>query len=158
MTKERLIIASGMQGTGVSTVVAAMQSATSVFDVIDAGAQWSRIREACTVRFTRLIAVTTDDIVAITSTYALIKLIREHFPDAPIEVLVNWSDERNAIKTYERIQHAATHFLRETVSYAGSIPYDETLGTAVTNAIQNLVIRLEELSNFDQRYSGRNES
>ena len=154
MTKARLIIASGMQGTGVSTVVAAMQAVSTVFDVVDAGARWGDISEQCRAGFARLIAVTTDDLVAITSTYALIKLVREHFAESPIEVLVNASDERNALRTYERIQHAASHFLNETVSYAGSIPHDGELGSVVTTAIHNVVFRLEEMPPFKARLGG----
>lgn len=107
-----------------------------------------------------MIVVTTDDVIAVTSSYALIKLVRDSFTDAPLELLVNSSEERDALKTYERIQVACSHFLGETIGYAGSVPVDadtqepgETivltptravLGATATMAIHNLATRLDE--------------
>ena len=127
---------------------------------MDAGSKWTDIAEACAPGFARMIVVTTHDIIAITSAYALIKLVRENFTDAPVEVLVNASEERDGLKTYERIQVACSHFLGETVGYAGSIPKDivgqgpgemrateltrATLGATAIAALHNLATRLDE--------------
>ena len=161
LTTPRIVVASGMSGTGVSSVSACLQDAVPGLNIMDAGSRWTDITEACAPGFARMIIVTTHDIIAITSSYALIKLVRDRFTDAPIEVLVNASEERDALRTYERIQVACSHFLGETVGYAGSVPSDvmeqepgETramhsppaaaLGAGAVAAIQNLAIRLDE--------------
>ncbi len=156
----RIVVASGMSGTGVSSVSKGLQDAAPGMDIVDAGSRWADINEACAPGFTRMIVVTTHDIIAITSSYALIKIVRDHFSDAPLELLVNASEERDALKTYERIQVASSHFLGETVGFAGSVPNDpveqgpeernathtvrDTLGKAATMALQNLATRLDE--------------
>jgi MinD-like ATPase involved in chromosome partitioning or flagellar assembly len=157
----RIVVASGMAGTGVSTVAAEMQSAAPALNVVEAGARWTDIIEACMPGFARMIVVTTHDLVAVSSTYALIKLVRDRFPDARVEVLVNRSGAREALRTYERVQGAASHFLGETVGYAGSVPdaaldtehggaerperRDGTpLGRAAVMALDDLATRLDE--------------
>ena len=156
----RVVVAAGMQGTGVSTIATHMRAAVLSIDVIDAGAQWIDVLEACTAGAARLVIVTTHDIVAVSSAYALVKMVRDRFPVMAIEVLVNLSEAREALKTYERIQVAASHFLEETVGYAGAIPDDrlyaagdvartgassETLvGPGAVLAIHDLATRLEE--------------
>lgn len=160
LSAPRIVVASGMSGTGVSSVSARLQEAASGLTIVDAGCKWTDISDACAPGFARMIVVTTHDIIAITSTYALIKLVRENFTDAPLEVLVNASGERDALKTYERIQVACSHFLDETVGYAGSVPDDAveqvpggmgamqitnaTLGAAAVAALHNLATRLDE--------------
>jgi MinD-like ATPase involved in chromosome partitioning or flagellar assembly len=166
LTTPRIVVASGMSGTGVSSVSAHLQEAASGLNIVDAGHLWSDISEACAPGFVRMIVVTTHDIVAITASYALIKLVRDRFTDAPIEVLVNASEARDALRTYQRIQVACSHFLGETVGYAGSVPGDlmgqeqgheqepgekrttqparAKLGADAVAAIQNLATRLDE--------------
>jgi MinD-like ATPase involved in chromosome partitioning or flagellar assembly len=162
----RIVVASGMQGTGVSTVTKVLQHATPTLNVVDGGARWTDILDACTPGFAKLIAVTTHDIVSVSSTYALVKMVRDRFPGAPIEVLVNLSEARDALKTYERIQLAASHFLQETVGYAGAVPYDgpvdgddhvgNVIGDGAVFAIQDIAIRLdEELSAVESRTASR---
>jgi MinD-like ATPase involved in chromosome partitioning or flagellar assembly len=156
----RIVVASGMSGTGVSVVCEHLQDGARGLDIVDAGAKWIDINEACAPGFARMIVVTTHDIIAITAAYALIKLVRDHFTDAPVEVLVNASEERDGLKTYERIQVACSHFLGETVGYAGSIPNDAVeqgpggmgateltraeLGATAISALHNLATRLDE--------------
>ncbi|MEO8945411.1 MAG: hypothetical protein ABI338_02850 [Gemmatimonadaceae bacterium] len=156
----RIIVAAGMSGTGVSAVAACLHDAAPGMNIIDAGSMWVNIDEACAPGFTRMIVVTTHDIIAITSSYALIKMVRDHFTDAPLEVLVNASEEREALKTYERIQVACSHFLGETVGFAGSVPHDPMnegpeekwathaarsgLGASAIMALHNLATRLDE--------------
>ncbi len=156
----RIVISSGMSGTGVTTVCTHLQEAVSGLNFVDAGSRWSDISEACAPGFARMIVVTTHDVIAVISAYALIKLAREQFTDAPIEVLVTASEERDALKTYERIQVACSHFLGETVGYAGSVPNDvleqepggmaatdvdrALLGSDAVAALHNLATRLDE--------------
>ncbi|MEO7218658.1 MAG: hypothetical protein ABI026_10740 [Gemmatimonadaceae bacterium] len=156
----RIVVASGMSGTGVTSVCTHLQEAIPALEFIDAGAVWVDIEAACAPGFARLVVVTTHDVISITSAYALIKLAREHFTDAPIELLVTASEERDALKTYERIQLACSHFLGETVGYAGSVPDDvgeqepgektamhskpAPLGANAIAALQNLATRLDE--------------
>ena len=160
LSTPRIVVASGMAGTGVSTVSARLQEAAPGLNIMDAGSKWTDISEACAPGFARMIVVTTHDIIAITSSYALIKLVRENFTDAPLEVLVNASEERDALKTYERIQVACSHFLGETVGYAGSVPHDAVeqepgemramhlpravIGASAVAALHNLATRLDE--------------
>jgi MinD-like ATPase involved in chromosome partitioning or flagellar assembly len=149
-----------MSGTGVTLICARLREGAQGLNIVDAGSKWADIAEACAPGFARMIVVTTHDIIAITSAYALIKLVRDHFTDAPLEVLVNASEEREGLKTYEKIQVACSHFLGETVGYAGSIPNDAVeqepgemgatalsrmaLGTAAIAALHNLATRLDE--------------
>jgi MinD-like ATPase involved in chromosome partitioning or flagellar assembly len=134
----RIVVASGMRETGVSTLAAQLQASAPSLNVIDAGAMWTDILEACMPGFARFLAVTTDDIISMASTYGLIKIVRDRFMDAQVELLVNRSDERNALKTYQRIQGAASHFLDEAVAYGGAIPEDDL------TAMHNVGVRLEE--------------
>ncbi|MEO7103716.1 MAG: hypothetical protein ABI119_10275 [Gemmatimonadaceae bacterium] len=156
----RIVVASGMSGTGVTTVCEHLRDAVPQLNFIDAGSTWADVSEACAPGFARMIVVTTHDVIAVTSVYALIKLSREHFTDAPIEVLVTASEERDGLKTYERIQVACSHFLGETVGYAGSVPNDvveqepgempathsnrAALGADAVAALHNLATRLDE--------------
>ena len=155
----RIIVASGMSGTGVTAVSARLQESATGLVVVDAGSKWVDIADACAPGFARMIVVTTHDIISITSAYALIKLVRDNFTDAPVEILVNQSEERDGLRTYERIQLACSHFLGETVGYAGSIPYDAVEdpggmrandsagaldGTSAITALHNLATRLDE--------------
>lgn len=156
----RIVVASGMSGTGVSLMSGSLREAAPSLNVIDAGATWTEIADVCAPGFTRMIVVTTPDIIAVTSAYALIKLVRDRFTDAPVEVLVNCSEERDGLKTYEKIQLACSHFLDETVGYAGSVPYDVVAqepggmgtdelgsaapGAAAISAVHNLATRLDE--------------
>lgn len=157
--RPRVVVASGMAGTGVSLVGATLQDALPAAEVVDAGARWADIAEACTPGFTRMLVVTTHDVVAITAAYALVKLVRDRHPDAALELLVNRSTEREALRTYERVQGAASHFLNETVAYAGAIPDGDAMAdagapsmthtgpggmTAVTAALRALAARLDE--------------
>jgi MinD-like ATPase involved in chromosome partitioning or flagellar assembly len=160
LSAPRIVVASGMAGTGVSAVCVNLQEGAPGLNILDAGSTWTNISETCAPGFTRMIVVTTHDIISITSAYALIKLVRETFTDAPLEVLVNASEERDALKTYERIQVACSHFLGETVGYAGSVPNDSEeqepgemgttqlthaiLGVAAIAALHNLATRLDE--------------
>jgi MinD-like ATPase involved in chromosome partitioning or flagellar assembly len=160
LTTPRIVVASGASGTGVSSVSVQLQDAIPGLNIVDAGAQWTDIAEACAPGFARMIVVTTDDIISVTSAYALIKMVRDHFTDAPIEVLVTYSEERDGLKTYERIQVACSHFLGETVGYAGSVPDDATeqepvemsaalpshtvLGANAVAALRNLATRLDD--------------
>lgn len=160
LSAPRIVVASGMSGTGVSSVTTHLQDAVPELTFIDAGSLWTAISEACAPGFAKLIIVTTHDVIAITSAYALIKLVREQFNDAPIEILVTASEARDALKTYERIQVACSHFLGETVGYAGSVPDDAVqqepgematthsnhaaLGVHAVAALHNLATRLDE--------------
>lgn len=160
LSAPRIVVASGMSGTGVSSVTAHLQDAVPGLNFVDAGSLWADISEACAPGFARMIIVTTHDVIAVTSAYALIKLVREQFTDAPIEVLVTASEVRDALKTYERIQVACSHFLGETVGYAGSVPDDvvkqepgematahsnhAALGMHAVAALHNLATRLDE--------------
>lgn len=149
-----------MSGTGVTTVCQHLRDAVPGLSFVDAGSTWFGISEACAPGFARMIIVTTHDILAVTSAYALIKLAREHFTDAPIEILVTASEARDGLRTYERIQVACSHFLGETVGYAGSVPDDvvekepgemlalhsdrAALGADAVAALHNLATRLDE--------------
>ena len=156
----RIVVASGMSGTGTSAITTRVQDGAPGLNVVDAGSTWIEIAEACAPGFARMIVVTTHDIISITSAYALIKLVREHFTDAPVEVLVNASEERDALKTYERLQVACSQCLGETGGFAGSVPHDAVeqepggmeavplpharLGVAAVTALHNLATRLDE--------------
>src|SRR5665213_1186247 len=82
----RIVVASGMSGTGVTTVCQHLRDAVPELNFIDAGSTWVGISEACAPGFARMLVVTTHDVLAVTSAYALIKLSRENFTDAPIAV------------------------------------------------------------------------
>jgi len=150
MRAPRVIVASGMSGTGVSTVAAELGAGAPALRVIDAGARWVHVAEA----FARMLVVTTHDLVSITAAYALVKMTRDRFPESEIEILVNRSEARDALRTYERIQVAASHFLNEAVGYAGAVPDDvgetqdaaghTSIGPGAILALHDLATRVEE--------------
>ena len=154
MRAPRVIVASGMSGTGVSTVAAELGAGAPALRVADAGARWVDIAEACAPTFARMLVVTTHDLVSITAAYALVKMTRDRFPEAEIEILVNRSEARDALRTYERIQVAASHFLNEAVGYAGAVPDDvgetqdgagrTSIGPGAILALHDLATRVEE--------------
>lgn len=154
MRAPRVIVASGMSGTGVSTVAAEMGAGAPALRVIDAGARWVDVAEACAPGFARMLVVTTHDLVSITAAYALVKMTRDRFPESEIEILVNRSEARDALRTYERIQVAASHFLNEAVGYAGAVPDDvgetqdaaghTSIGPGAILALHDLATRVEE--------------
>lgn len=152
----RIVVTSGMTGTGVTTIAEHLRAAAPALEIVDAGARWSDIERACNDGFARMVVVTTHDIVAITAAYALVKMTREQYPASTIEILVNRSEERDALRTYERIQVAASHFLNEAVGYAGAVPDDaepdmrtqahqasSRIGAAAVLALGDLAGRLE---------------
>jgi MinD-like ATPase involved in chromosome partitioning or flagellar assembly len=169
--RPRVVVASGMQGTGVSTIADLLQRSSPTLQIVDGGSTWAGIAAACAPGFTTILAVTTHDIVSVSSTYALVKMVRDRFPGASVEVLVNLSEAREALKTYERIQTAASHFLRETVGYAGAVPEDglpidddhvgiahtgALVGASAVSAIEDLALRLDdELSVVTERTASR---
>src|SRR5579875_3461330 len=83
----RVIVASGMSGTGVTTVAAELGVNAPALRVIDAGARWADIADACAPGFGRMLVVTTHDLVSITAAYALVKMARDRFPLSEIEIL-----------------------------------------------------------------------
>lgn len=119
---QRVVVASGMAGTGVSTVAAGLGERAPALDVMDAGARWAEVAETCAAGFAKMLVVTTRDPVSIAAAYALVKLVRDQFPDGKLELLVTRSTERDALRTYERLQGAAEHFLGETIGYGGAVP------------------------------------
>src|SRR5689334_9207109 len=77
----RVIVASGMAGTGVTTVATELGSSAPALRVVDAGARWADIAEACAPGFARMLVVTTHDLVSVTAAYALVKMTRDRFPE-----------------------------------------------------------------------------
>ncbi|OEH91279.1 MinD/ParA family protein [Bacillus solimangrovi] len=80
------------------------------------------------------IVVTTPEPTSLTDAYAMIKYIHNQRDDLPFYVLVNRTfDERQAVKTYNRLQKVAKHFLERDIQFLGSIPDDRSVMKAVAN-------------------------
>lgn len=144
----RIIVASGMRGTGCSTISQAFSDLIFASDVVDAGSVWSKTIKLCTAPFNRLILISTPDGISISSSYALVKLVRDHIPAAVIDLVINKSGEREAVKSFERMQHATTKFLDTKVNFGGYIPFDETLNNTFIPAVDEIADRIDNEIRF----------
>jgi MinD-like ATPase involved in chromosome partitioning or flagellar assembly len=71
--------------------------------------------------------VTTGERIAITATYALIKVLETRIPALPLEVLLNTATAPSAVAVFRELESASQLFLQRAIEYAGAIPDDAGL-------------------------------
>jgi MinD-like ATPase involved in chromosome partitioning or flagellar assembly len=100
--------------------------------VADVGASAAAILEACRNGTTRLLAVCGADRVGLAATFALLKLVGQHFPDVRVDLMPNRVTDEVAATLHGHLNAAAIRFLSRTIHLAGAIPEDQDFGSALT--------------------------
>jgi flagellar biosynthesis protein FlhG len=101
--------------------------------LIDAGASAASLRSAVRLGATRVLAVTAQDRIALTATYAVVKLLHDQAPALRVDVVVNRAGEAEAQRLHEYLNGASVRFLSRTLPYAGAIPDDPAFGRTVAH-------------------------
>ncbi len=99
--------------------------------LIDAGASAASLRSAVRLGATRVLAVTAQDRIALTATYAVVKLLHDQAPDLRVDIVANRVDDAAAQYLHESLNAASVRFLARTTPFAGAIPDDPAFGRAV---------------------------
>jgi MinD-like ATPase involved in chromosome partitioning or flagellar assembly len=99
--------------------------------VVDGGARLDSVLAACSVGAVRVLVASTVERIALTATYALVKVLADRHPDLPVDLLLNRTEQTIADAAAEEVRGALKHFLRRTVGYAGWVPDDECLRAAL---------------------------
>lgn len=79
-----------------------------------------------------VLVVVCDEPTSITDAYALIKLLNRDYRTARFRVLANMvRSEQEGRNMFAKLQTVTDRFLEVSLQYVGSIPYDESVRTAV---------------------------
>lgn len=128
-----------MQRLGPHERVQLHRRATQLFPdydavVIDCAAGLDSALRVTAMQASRLVLVTTPEPTALTSAYALIKLVHGRLPRLPIDLLVNRiAHEGEAVAAAERIGAACNRFLGREVRYLGAISEDPAMRSALAH-------------------------
>ena len=95
--------------------------------VLDGGSHLASVLAACSAGAERLLALTTDDRIAMAATYALLKVTYERLPNLPIEILVNLGQDTSSDGVFQMMSFAGNRFLGIQPGFAGHIPADPEL-------------------------------
>lgn len=83
-----------------------------------------------------VLVVTTPEPTAITDAYGLVKSVLKRSPLANLYLLVNQVDrEVQGKEVHQRLAMVTRRFLQREVGFAGSIPFDRTVGAAVRRRV-----------------------
>ncbi len=102
--------------------------------IVDCGAGLDGALRVTAMQASRLLLVTTPEPAALTSVYALIKLVHGRLPRLPIDLLVNrtvHADEGAAAAT--RIHEACRRFLGRDVRYLGAVEEDAAMRASLAH-------------------------
>ncbi|HRX19701.1 MAG: P-loop NTPase [Gemmatimonadetes bacterium] len=100
--------------------------------VVDAAAGLDSALRVAAMQAARMVLVTTPEPTALTSAYALVKLVHGRLPLLPIDLLVNRTvDAAEGTLAATRMQEACSRFLGRTLRYLGAIPEDTTMRAAL---------------------------
>lgn len=105
--------------------------------VVDAAAGLDSALRVAAMQASRLVLVTTPEPTALTSAYALVKMVHGRLPLLPIDLLVNRAqhqDEGEAAA--ERMRQACARFLGRPLRYLGAIPEDGQMRAALSHPEQ----------------------
>ncbi len=105
--------------------------------VVDAGARFESVMAAITPHADeRLVAVTADaDPIGVASTYALCKAVQARCEGMPMDILVNRHDAGPAMRCFDTIDNGTRQFLGMPLRFAGAIPPDAALDTALRTGV-----------------------
>ncbi len=96
--------------------------------VVDAAAGLDSALRVAAMHAGRLLLVTTPEPTALTSAYALVKMVHGRLPRLPIDLLINrivTADEADSAA--QRLDQACARFLGRSLRYLGAIPEDPGL-------------------------------
>jgi flagellar biosynthesis protein FlhG len=101
--------------------------------VIDCGSRFDAISAAITPHADeRLLAIAAGaDPIGLAATYALCKAVHARHGALPLDVLVNRHEGSEAARCFDAIDAGARQFLGTSLRFAGAIPTDPTLDTAL---------------------------
>lgn len=101
--------------------------------VIDCGSKLDAINSVITPHSgERLLALSGgSDPIGLASTYALCKAITARHSALPVEILVNRNEGNEAIRCFDAIDAGMRQFLERQLHFAGAIPADPTLDSAL---------------------------
>lgn len=101
--------------------------------VIDCGARFDTVAAAITPHADeRLVAIAAGaDPIGLAATYALCKAVHARHGALPLDVLVNRHEGSEAARCFDAIDAGARQFLGTSLRFAGAIPTDPTLETAL---------------------------
>ncbi len=101
--------------------------------VVDCGSRFETVVAAITPHADeRLVAVNAGaDPIGLASTYALCKAVNARHGALPMDVLVNRHEGSEAARCFDAIDAGARQFLGQSLRFAGAIPTDSTLETAL---------------------------
>lgn len=102
--------------------------------VIDAAAGLDSALRCAALRATRLLLVTTPEPTALTSAYALVKMVHARLPRLPVDLMVNRIYEAGeGPAAADRLQEAALRFLGRRLRYLGAVPEDGGIRAALAH-------------------------
>jgi len=79
-----------------------------------------------------IVVITSPEPTAITDAYALIKVLFTRYQEKDFKIVVNAvKDQEEGLEVFRRLSLASERFLHISLSYLGSIPYDEAVRKAV---------------------------
>jgi flagellar biosynthesis protein FlhG len=79
-----------------------------------------------------IVVITSPEPTAITDAYALIKVLFTRYQEKDFKIVVNSvKDPEEGFEIFKRLSIASERFLHISLSYLGSIPYDEAVRKAV---------------------------
>lgn len=96
--------------------------------VVDAAAGLDSALRVAAMQASRLVLVTTPEATALTSAYALVKMVHGRLPLLPIDLLVNRIQHPDEAElAADRMQQACARFLGRPLRFIGSVPEDSDL-------------------------------
>ncbi len=136
-------------------LIAAFSELTGQYDVllIDTAAGISDGVVSFVRASQEVIVVVCDEPSSVTDAYALIKLLDRDFGVSHFRILVNQTRGKKEGKAlFERLIHTTEQFLDVRLSYAGEIPYDDSLRRAVKTqrALLDMYPRSQASQNFEK--------
>ncbi len=79
-----------------------------------------------------IVVITSPEPTAITDAYALIKILFTRYQEKDFKIVVNFvKDPEEGFEIFKRLSLASERFLNISLSYLGTIPYDEAVRKAV---------------------------
>jgi MinD-like ATPase involved in chromosome partitioning or flagellar assembly len=101
--------------------------------VIDCGSRFDSVAAAITPHADeRLLAIAAGaDPIGLAATYALCKAIRARHGALPLDLLVNRHEGSEAARCFDALDAGVRQFLGTSLRFAGAIPTDPTLDTAL---------------------------
>jgi MinD-like ATPase involved in chromosome partitioning or flagellar assembly len=105
--------------------------ATFDLAVIDAGATAASLTSVATDGAHLFLAVMRAERIAVTATYALVKLLSSRAPTLPIALLVNHADAWAGQAAATAVRTATERFLNRSLGAVGAVPDDAHLAQAV---------------------------